>query len=69
MAVLPEVDDRALYRVGLALLDLEPPNRVIHRSPDWVLAPSTRQRERVGDVSDVVFACGALVGDVGTLTL
>ena len=58
----------AVYRVGLALLDLEPPNRVIHRSPHWVLSPSAPY-ERVGDVPNVVFPCGALVGDDGILTL
>jgi predicted GH43/DUF377 family glycosyl hydrolase len=52
----------AIYRVGLALLDLEQPSRVIHRSPDWVLAPSTSY-ERVGDVPNVVFPCGAVVRD------
>ena len=58
----------AVYRVGLALLDLERPNRVIHRSPHWVLSPSAPY-ERVGDVPNVVFPCGAVVGDDGTLTL
>jgi len=30
----------ALYRVGLALLDLEDPTKVIKRSENWVLGPS-----------------------------
>jgi predicted GH43/DUF377 family glycosyl hydrolase len=50
----------AIYRVGLALLDLERPNRVLHRSPDWVFAPLAPY-ERVGDVSNVVFPCGAIL--------
>ncbi|HEY7625477.1 MAG TPA: hypothetical protein VH761_00355 [Ilumatobacteraceae bacterium] len=49
----------AIYRVGLALLDLDHPNRVLHRSPDWVMAPTTLY-ERIGDVPNVVFPCGAI---------
>ncbi|HSB86900.1 MAG TPA: hypothetical protein VLD86_11345 [Ilumatobacteraceae bacterium] len=49
----------AIYRVGLALLDLDRPNRVLHRSPDWVLAP-VASYERIGDVPNVVFPCGAI---------
>jgi predicted GH43/DUF377 family glycosyl hydrolase len=46
-----------LYRLGLALLDLEEPWRVIRRSDEWVFAP-TEAYERTGDVSQVVFPCG-----------
>ncbi len=46
-----------VYRVGLALLDLDGPNRVLHRSPDWVLSPH-EPYERIGDVPNVVFPCG-----------
>jgi predicted GH43/DUF377 family glycosyl hydrolase len=49
----------AIYRVGLALLDLERPNRVLHRSPSWVLSPTTAY-ERVGDVNNVIFPTGAI---------
>ncbi len=44
----------SLYRVGLALLDLEEPWRVLRRSPGWVLGPETLYG-RVGDVPGVVF--------------
>lgn len=47
----------AIYRVGLALLDLESPWRVLRRGPEWILGPRTYY-ERVGDVSDVVFPTG-----------
>lgn len=50
----------SLYRVGLALLDLEEPWRVVCRSDEWVLAPK-ESYERVGDVPGVVFSCGAVV--------
>jgi predicted GH43/DUF377 family glycosyl hydrolase len=46
-----------LYRLGLALLDLENPCRVIQRSDDWVFAPEMPY-ERQGDVNSVVFPCG-----------
>lgn len=50
----------SLYRVGLALLDLEEPWRVICRSGEWVFAPREIY-EQVGDVPGVVFPCGAVV--------
>ncbi len=50
----------SLYRVGLALVDLEEPYRMICRSDEWVLA-SRELYERVGDVPGVVFPCGAVV--------
>lgn len=46
-----------LYRLGLALLDLETPCRVIRRGDEWVFGPHAPY-ERVGDVGDVVFPCG-----------
>lgn len=47
----------AIYRLGLALLDLEDPYKVIRRSEDWVFGPQ-EPYERVGDVGNVVFSCG-----------
>jgi predicted GH43/DUF377 family glycosyl hydrolase len=49
----------SIYRVGLALLDLDRPSRCLHRSPDWVLSP-TAPYERIGDVPNVVFPSGAI---------
>ncbi len=46
-----------LYRLGLALLDLNDPSRVLRRSNDWVFAPDA-EYERQGDVNGVVFPCG-----------
>ena len=54
----------ALYRAGLALLDLDDPSRVLRRSDEWVLGP-TETYEITGDVPGVVFPCG-LVHDTGT---
>jgi beta-1,2-mannobiose phosphorylase / 1,2-beta-oligomannan phosphorylase len=46
-----------IYRVGLVLLDLDDPTRVLRRLPAWVLAP-LEPYERTGDVPNVVFPCG-----------
>ena len=48
----------SLYRVGLALLDLETPSKVISRSEEWVFGPK-EDYEFIGDVPGVVFPCGA----------
>lgn len=47
----------SIYRLGLALLDLDNPNKVLHRSDEWVFGPSDSY-ERNGDVDDVVFPSG-----------
>jgi predicted GH43/DUF377 family glycosyl hydrolase len=47
----------SLYRVGLALLDLDEPTIVLRRSDDWVFGPS-EPYERIGDVVGVVFPSG-----------
>jgi predicted GH43/DUF377 family glycosyl hydrolase len=49
----------AIYRVGLALLDLEKPARVLHRADDWIFAPHAPY-ERQGDVPNAIFPCGLL---------
>jgi predicted GH43/DUF377 family glycosyl hydrolase len=57
----------SIYRVGLALTDLEEPTRVLNRLPGWILSPDAPY-ERVGDVPNVVFPCGVIhdedTGDV-----
>jgi len=53
-----------LYRIGAALLDLEKPGCCIKRGDEWILAPQENY-ERMGDVGDVVFACGHTIGDDG----
>lgn len=47
----------SIYRLGLALHDLENPSRLLKRSSEWVFAPR-ESYERFGDVGDVVFPCG-----------
>jgi predicted GH43/DUF377 family glycosyl hydrolase len=50
----------SLYRVGLALLDLEEPWRIIKRSDGWVFGPQ-EPYERLGDVPGVTFPTGTVV--------
>ncbi|HEY1409410.1 MAG TPA: hypothetical protein VF434_10725 [Promineifilum sp.] len=47
----------AIYRLGLALFDLEVPERVIRRSDEWIFGPEMPY-ELQGDVGNVVFPCG-----------
>jgi len=47
----------SIYRLGLVLLDLEDPRKVIRRSDEWIFGPKASY-EREGDVDDVVFPCG-----------
>ncbi|MDI3297852.1 MAG: glycosidase [Bacillota bacterium] len=49
----------SLYRVGLALLDLEEPTHVLRRSEEWVMSPRAAY-ERSGDVPGVIFPSGAI---------
>jgi predicted GH43/DUF377 family glycosyl hydrolase len=54
----------AIYRVGLALVDLDEPTFVIGRATEWVFGPDAPY-ERQGDVPNAVFPCG-LVHDVAS---
>ncbi len=48
-----------LYRLGLALLELNDPRQVIVRGDEWIFGPD-EPYERMGDVGDVVFPCGVV---------
>jgi predicted GH43/DUF377 family glycosyl hydrolase len=52
------------YRLGLALLDLEDPTKVLGRPPQYLLSPR-EYYERVGDVPNVCFACAAIPSQDG----
>jgi predicted GH43/DUF377 family glycosyl hydrolase len=58
----------ALYRSGLALLDLDDPTKVIARTSDWHLGPEA-DYERTGDVPNVVFPSGWVVDSSGERVL
>lgn len=55
-----EAASGSIYRVGLALLDLEEPWKLRFRSQEWVLGPSAPY-EQMGDVPGVVFPGGAIL--------
>jgi predicted GH43/DUF377 family glycosyl hydrolase len=54
----------SIYRLGLALFDLERPEVCLRRGDSWIFGPEAPY-ERGGDVNDVVFPCGQVIGDDG----
>jgi predicted GH43/DUF377 family glycosyl hydrolase len=54
----------SLYRLGVALLELDEPGLCIARGDSWVFGPEA-DYERQGDVDDVAFPCGVTVGADG----
>ena len=54
----------SIYRLGLALFDLEEPEKCLVRGDSWMFAPEA-EYERNGDVQDVVFPCGYTIGKNG----
>lgn len=54
------VSDEGIYRVGAALLDLKNPTKIIGRTDYPIFEPET-DYEKKGEVSNVVFPCGAVV--------
>ena len=54
----------ALYRIGLALFDLDDPEECLLRGDEWIFRPEAHY-EQVGDVGGVVFPCGYTIGDDG----
>jgi predicted GH43/DUF377 family glycosyl hydrolase len=54
----------AIYRLGLALFDLNTPERCIKRSKEWMFGPEEPYEQR-GDVGDVVFPCGYTIAPDG----
>lgn len=54
----------SIYRLGLALFDLERPEVCLQRGDSWMFGPEATY-ERGGDVKDVVFPCGQTIGADG----
>jgi predicted GH43/DUF377 family glycosyl hydrolase len=52
----------SIYRLGLALLDLDDPRRILRRGAEWVFRPE-EPYELSGDVPDVVFPCGTVLDE------
>lgn len=57
-----------IYRIGTALLDLDDPSRVIKRGAAPILSPR-EDYERIGDIPNVCFACGAVVAPNGDMKI
>ena len=57
-----------IYRIGAMLLDLSHPEKVIGYTPHFIFGPETYY-ERTGDVPNVVFPCGAIVENDGTIKM
>ena len=55
-----EFGGRPVYRLGLALLDLDNPRRPIARASRWVFGPEADFEQR-GLLPNVVYTCGALL--------
>jgi len=55
-----------IYRIGTAMLDRDNPAKVLGQCVEPVLSPR-EEYERIGDVGNVVFACGAIVEDDGEI--
>lgn len=53
-----------IYRLGAALLSKDDPSKVMCRTAIPILSPR-EYYERVGDVNNVVFSCGAILEDDG----
>ena len=53
-----------MYRLGLALFDLNKPEVLLQRGSEWVFGPEELYEQR-GDVGNVVFPCGYTIGSDG----
>lgn len=60
--------DGAVYRLGAALHDLQDPSKVLGVADEWILQPEDPW-EVSGYVHNVVFCCGAVGEDDGTLKI
>lgn len=65
--VFPTMDG-SVYRLGVALHDLEDPARILGVSDEWILQPEDPW-EVTGYVHNVVFTCGAIPEDDGTVKI
>ncbi len=57
-----------IYRIGLVLLDLDDPTRIIKQGDAPILSPRENY-ERIGDIPNVCFACGAVISDEGEMKI
>jgi predicted GH43/DUF377 family glycosyl hydrolase len=57
-----------LYRIGALLLDLDDPEKLLGYTDHFLFGPEEHY-ERVGDVPNVVFPCGIIVEDDGSVKM
>ena len=60
--------DGSVYRLGVALHDLEDPSHIVGVGDDWILQPE-EPYELTGYVHNVVFTCGAIPEDDGMVKI
>ncbi|SHF54177.1 Predicted glycosyl hydrolase, GH43/DUF377 family [Mariniphaga anaerophila] len=65
--VFPTMDG-SVYRLGVALHDLNDPSKILGVGDNWILQPE-EPYEITGYVHNVVFTCGAVAENNGTLKL
>jgi predicted GH43/DUF377 family glycosyl hydrolase len=65
--VFPTMDG-SVYRLGVALHDIADPATVLGVADDWIVSPEDSW-ELTGYVHNVVFSCGAVADDDGTLKI
>ena len=65
--VFPTMDG-SIYRLGVALHDLKDPSNILGVSDQWILQPEDPW-EITGYVHNVVFTCGAVPEDDGTVKI
>ena len=65
--VFPTMDG-SVYRLGVALHDIANPATVLGVADDWIVTPEDSW-ELTGYVHNVVFSCGAVAEDDGTLKI
>jgi predicted GH43/DUF377 family glycosyl hydrolase len=65
--VFPTMDG-SVYRLGVALHDIANPATVLGVADDWIVSPEDPW-ELTGYVHNVVFSCGAVAEDDGTLKI
>jgi predicted GH43/DUF377 family glycosyl hydrolase len=65
--VFPTMDG-SVYRLGVALHDLDDPATILGVADDWILQPEDPW-EVTGYVHNVVFTCGAIPEDNGTVKI
>ncbi len=65
--VFPTMDG-SVYRLGVALHDLEDPSKIIAVGDEWILQPE-EDYEITGYVHNVVFTCGAVAEEDGSVKI